>query len=162
MTTHFIAPRRSVRRLTASPFHSDWNAAFNVGSLHRVFGDTMGTTNGPATPRGFSPNVDVSESDQELCFSVELPGVEQDAFEVLVDADVLIIKGEKQAASREEGDQYRRVERSSGSFERKFQLGWDVDADKLEATYKNGVLEVRIPKPVEEQPAVRSIPVTAS
>ena len=51
---------------------------------------------------------------------------------------------------------------SSGAFERKFRLGWDVDADNLDASFKNGVLEVRVPKPVEEQNTVRSIPITAS
>lgn len=161
MTTHIIVPRRSVR-LASTPFHSDWNAAFNFGSLDRLFGDVWGTTSSSRWARGgFSPKVNVAETEEELCFSVELPGLEQDEFEVLVDSDVLIIKGEKKMSSTDD-DQCRRVERSSGAFERRFQLGWDVDADKLEASYKNGVLEVRVPKPVEEQNTVRSIPITAS
>ncbi len=162
MTTHLIDPRRSVRRLASTPFHSDWNAAFNVGSLDRLFGDAWRTTSPVrSTQQGFAPNVNVSESEQELRFSVELPGLEQNEFEVLVDSDVLIIKGEKQAVSAAD-DQYHRVERSSGRFERRFRLGWEVDADKLEASYKNGVLEVRVPKPAEEQHTVRSVPITAS
>ena len=162
MTMHCIDPRRSVRRLVPTPFHSDWNVAFNVGSLDRLFGDPLRATSGAqSTQTGFAPRVNVSETDQELRFSVELPGLEQSEFEVLVDSDVLIIKGEKQTSSSDE-DQYRRVERSSGRFERKFRLGWEVDADKIEASYKNGVLAVRVPKPVEEQNTVRTVPVTAA
>jgi HSP20 family protein len=162
MTTHFVDPRRSVRRLASTPFQSDWNAAFNVGALDRFFGDAWGATSPVrSTPGGFIPKVNISEREEVLCFSVELPGVGEEEFEVLVDSDVLIIKGEKKTSSADD-DQYRRVERTSGAFERKFRLGWDVDADKLEASLRNGVLEVRVPKPIEEQNAVRSIPITAS
>ena len=162
MTTHFIDPRRSVRRLVSTPFHSGWDVGFNVGSFERLFGDAWNKTPlTPTTSAGFAPKVNVSETDQGLRFTVELPGLEQSEFEVLVDADVLIIKGEKHTESSDE-DQYRRVERSSGKFERKFRLGWEVNADELEASYKNGVLEVCVPKPAEEQSTVRTVPVTAS
>lgn len=162
MTTHFIDPRRSVRRLVPTPFYSDRSATFNVGALDRLFGDVWGATSPVrSTVGGFVPKVNISETKEVLCFSVELPGVEQDDFEVLVDSDVLIIKGEKKTSSSDD-DQYRRVERSSGAFERRFRLEWDVDADKLEASFKNGVLDVRVPKPVEEQNTVRSIPISAS
>ncbi|MFP8878699.1 MAG: Hsp20/alpha crystallin family protein [Myxococcota bacterium] len=162
MTKHLIDPRGSVRRLASAPFHSDWNVAFDAGSLDRLFNDPWPTTSPLRSTRAaFAPKVNVSETDQELRFSIELPGLEQREFEVLVDSDVLIIKGEKQTESSDE-DQCRRVERSTGRFERKFRLGWEVDADKLEASYKNGVLEVLVPKPVEEQSTVRTIPVTAS
>ena len=158
MTTHLIDPRRSFRRLASNPFHSGWNA----GSFDRLVGDVLRTPSPVrSTPEGFAPKVNVSEKGEELHFSVELPGLEQDEFEVLVDSDVLIIKGEKQTGSAED-DQYHRVERSSGRFERKFRLGWEVDAEKLEASYKNGLLEVRIPKPAEEENTVRTIPITAS
>jgi HSP20 family protein len=161
MTTHCIDPRRSVRRLVSTPLRPDWNLAFDVGSLDRLFDDPL-RTKSPTRPAQteFAPKVNVSETDQALRFSVELPGLEQSEFEVLVDSDVLIIKGEKQASTSDE-DRYRRIERSTGRFERKFRLGWAVDADKLEATYTNGVLELLVPKPVEEQNTVRSIPVTA-
>jgi len=158
---HLIDPRRSsVRRRMPTPFRSDWNALFDTDSFDRLFAEPWLAPRS-AAPDSFAPKVNVSETEEAYRFSVELPGLAPDDFEVLVDADVLVIKGEKHTESSEE-DSFHRVECSSGAFERKFRLGWEIDADRLEAAYKNGVLEIRVPKPAEEQSAVRTIPVTAS
>ncbi len=161
MTTHLTDPRRSIRRSVSDPFLSNWNASIDAGSLDRLFGDPWFATR-PARPTadGFAPRVNVSETDEELRFSVELPGLEQGDFEVIVDSDVLVIKGEKRTESSDE--KHHCVERSFGAFERKFRLGWEVDADQLEASYKNGVLGIRVPKPVEQQNTPRTIPVSVS
>ncbi len=162
MTTHFIVPHRSVSRSVPSLFHPTFHQGWNFGSFDRLFSDLLPMAKSSQSRRPlFVPEVDVVETDQDLRFSVELPGFEQVDFEVLVDSDVLIIKGEKKARSSDD-DQLHRVECSSGPFERRFRPGWEIDADNLKASYKNGVLEVTLPKPADEPDTVRTIPITAS
>lgn len=163
MTTNFFVPRRTFGSNFLHPaFHTAFRPGWKFDSLDWLFGDLQAATRPSRSgSTAFAPKVNVAQTDDGLRFSVELPGLEQDDFEVLVDSDVLIIKGEKKTQSSDE-DQFRRVERSSGSFERRFRLGWEIEADNLKASYKNGVLEVIVPKPADEPETVRTIPVTAS
>ncbi len=72
--------------------------------------------------------------------------MEQKDLDVNLTGDVLTIKGEKKAEHEEKGDNFHRIERSYGSFSRSFALPCEVQQDKAEATYKNGVLSLRLPK----------------
>jgi HSP20 family protein len=108
---------------------------------------------------GFSPKVDVEEKDDELRLVAELPGLEKKDFDVSVDGDLLTIKGEKKLERDADSKGASLIERSDGSFERSFRLAWEFDPDHIQASFKNGVLEVRIPKPEIEQPQARLIPV---
>lgn len=110
---------------------------------------------------GFTPRVDVRETDEELVVTVELPGLEEKDFEVSLDDDVLTLKGEKRSEHEEEREGYRHMETRSGSFERRLRLPAAVDADAVKAGFKNGVLTVTVPKPEEARPEVRRIPVSS-
>ncbi len=157
MSAHWIVPRRAAR-LNAPTFLGPlWN-------LDRFFGD-LPFIDRPACAAGklsFAPAVNVEETEDELRLSAELPGLEQEDFEITTDGDLLTIKGEKNFESTSDDKGRKRTERSRGSFERSFRVAWEIDPESVKAVYKNGVLDLVITKPEEEQPQVRTIPVTAS
>jgi HSP20 family protein len=90
------------------------------------------------------PNVEVSETDKEIRVTAELPGLEEKDFEVTLDDDVLTLRGEKRSESEDKGRQCS--ERFYGQFERRIPLGTEVEEDKVEARFKNGVLTITMPK----------------
>jgi HSP20 family protein len=101
---------------------------------------------------GFTTNVpalDVFEEKDELVVKAELPGMEKDNVEVNLTDHTLTIKGEKKKEEEVKEEKYYRSERSYGSFVRTLQLPADVQSDKVKASFKNGVLEVRLPKTEE-------------
>jgi HSP20 family protein len=105
----------------------------------------------------WSPRINVSETEKEIQVTAELPGIEEKDVEVTLDNGVLLIKGEKKAEKEEKNKNYHRVERSYGSFMRSFALPHEVEDDKAEAAFKNGVLTVKLPKTFEAQQAVKKI-----
>ena len=96
--------------------------------------------------RTFVPAIDVSEDDESLTLTAEVPGMKKEDIEVTVDNGVLSLRGEKKEEVTKEGKGYHRVERCYGQFERQVRLPGYVDAERVEATYKDGVLTVRVPK----------------
>jgi HSP20 family protein len=108
------------------------------------------------------PAVDVSETEKAYEITAELPGMDEKNVEVKVANGILTIKGEKQEEKEEKKKDYYRRERSFGSFERSFQVPEEVDADKIEASFKKGVLSVMLPKSAEAQKAEKKITVKAA
>ena len=100
----------------------------------------------------WAPNVDVIETAEAFQVKAELPGVKKDDVKVTVDAGVLRIEGERKQEQEENGKKYHRIERSYGSFLRIFTLPPDVDATKLIAEFKDGVLNVMLPKSAQSAP----------
>ena len=96
-----------------------------------------------------APAVDLFEDKNEIVVKAELPGMEKENVEVKLTDHMLTIKGEKKKAEEIKEENYYRSERSYGSFIRTLELPADVHADKVKATFKNGVLEVRLPKTEE-------------
>ena len=96
--------------------------------------------------RTFTPVVDIVENENDIIVKAEIPGMEQNDLDVNLAGDVLTIKGEKKAEHEERGDNFHRIERSYGSFSRSLALPCEVQQDKAEANYKNGVLSLRLPK----------------
>jgi HSP20 family protein len=94
----------------------------------------------------FVPSVDVQEGDKELKISAELPGMTENDIKVSLQGNRLSISGEKKEEVEEKGANSYRLERRFGSFERVISLPDGIDDSKIEATYKNGVLEVVVPK----------------
>jgi HSP20 family protein len=92
------------------------------------------------------PSVDIKEEANRFLITADIPGVEPKNIEITMDDGVLTIKGERQSASEEEQQGYKRVERASGAFYRRFSLPETADAERIEATGKNGVLEITLPK----------------
>ena len=94
----------------------------------------------------WTPAVDIKEEDDKFVLLADIPGVKPEDIEVHMDAGVLTVKGEKESVSKTEKDGYKRVERSSGSFYRRFNLPDSADGDAINAKCKLGVLEIIIPK----------------
>lgn len=99
------------------------------------------------------PAVDIKEEDNRFVILADLPGVDPKAIEVTAEEGVLTLKGERNAETQEEKDGYRKVERTRGTFYRRFGLPEGVSAEKIAANGKNGVLEISIPKQEKAQPA---------
>jgi HSP20 family protein len=109
----------------------------------------------------FTPTVDVSENDNEIRVAAELPGLADDDIDVSLEHNVLTISGEKKHESEDKGENYHRIERSYGTFRRSIALPEGIDADKVDATFKNGVLTVTLPKTPEARKEVKKIAVKA-
>src|ERR687893_208417 len=98
------------------------------------------------------PTVEVIETDHEVRVSAELPGMDQNDVEVLMNDGVLTIRGEKKSEIKDKERAFS--ERSYGRFQRRIPLGQDVDEDKIEAAFKNGVLTITIPRTAQAAPPV--------
>jgi|UniRef100_A0A7V6A2V9 HSP20 family protein len=98
------------------------------------------------------PAVDVSETADKITVRAEIPGMEAKDIDISMVGDTLTIKGEKKVEREEKEENYHLVERSYGSFSRSIKLPAAADADKVDATYKNGVLTVVLPKKEEVKP----------
>ena len=94
----------------------------------------------------WAPSVDISENDKAFTLLADIPGVDPKNIEISMEKGVLTIKGERQSENVTEDENYRRVERQSGQFYRRFTLPDSADADKIEAKSEHGVLTVTIPK----------------
>jgi HSP20 family protein len=108
------------------------------------------------------PAVDVVESEKAYEITAELPGMDEKNIEVKVADGVLTMKGERQEEKEEKKKDYYLQERSFGSFQRSFELPESVDADKIEASFKKGVLTVKLPKQPEAQKPAKKIEVKAA
>ncbi len=95
------------------------------------------------------PSLDVSETKNDLVIKAEVPGMEPKDIDISLSDGVLTIKGEKKQEREEKEEDYHLIERSYGSFARSIQLPKGVQSDKIQATYKNGVLKVILPKSEE-------------
>ncbi|TFG37507.1 MAG: Hsp20/alpha crystallin family protein [Syntrophobacterales bacterium] len=116
--------------------------------FNRFFSD--GTVSSLLTEGGnWIPAFDISESETEYLVSAELPGIDAKDLEVTLNEGVLNIKGEKRQESEKKEDNYIRVERSYGSFDRSFRIPEGVQVSKIDATYKDGILKLTIPKSKE-------------
>lgn len=111
---------------------------------------------------GQVPAVNFVEGEKEYEIAVELPGMDEKNVEVKVTDDLLTIKGEKSEEKEEKKKDYYVSERQFGSFQRTFRLPESVEADKIDATFKKGVLKVRLPKSAEAKKKERKIAVSAS
>ena len=100
----------------------------------------------------WNPSVDIYNEDDSIVLKAELPGIDKDNINIDVKDRVLTLKGERSSDNEVKEDKYYRRERSFGRFERRFSLPENVNADDIKADYKDGVLRIEIPKPVEEQP----------
>lgn len=94
----------------------------------------------------FSPKIDMKDSDKEVKIFAELPGLNEKDLDISVSEHALTLKGEKKKEVEDKKDNYYRMERSYGSFYRTIALPEGVDTNKVDATYKKGVLHIIIPK----------------
>jgi len=117
------------------------------GEMNRLFDGFFGR---PATvaasDRLWAPLADVSETKDDLLVTFELPGVREKEVSVSIMGDVLTVKGERKLERDEKDEGVHRLERVYGRFERSIPLPSPVQGDKVKATYRDGVLEIRLPK----------------
>jgi len=106
-----------------------------------------------------SAKVDIFEEGDNFVVKAEIPGLKKEDIEVNLTGDMITISGEKKKEEKVEKKDYYRVERSYGSFSRSFRLPKEVQTDKAKATFKDGVLEVKVPKTEEAKKKEKKVPV---
>ena len=122
------------------------------GEVNRLFDNFLGRPAPAGAPAGrtWLPAVDMHETKDDLVLKVELPGVREKDVTVSITGDLLTIRGERRWS--EEDHKLLHVERAYGQFERLIQLPLEVQAEKVKATYRDGVLEITLPKAEELKP----------
>lgn len=108
-------------------------------------GDSNGTTQ-------WTPSADIYESENELVVNLDLPGVDPKMVDIRVENNILSIRGERQFEDKQNKENFHRVERTYGPFARSFTLSTVVDADRIRANYKSGVLSISLPKAEAAKP----------
>lgn len=103
----------------------------------------------PISPRGWYPSLDVTETKDEMVIRADLPGMKQSDIDIFVSDGTLTIRGERKEEKEIKEENYYQKERRYGAFSRSIPLLGKVDVDKIKASYRDGVLEVRYPKPEE-------------
>jgi len=98
------------------------------------------------------PAVDIHEEESRFVLTADVPGINRENIDILLEDGVLIVQGERRAGQESASEGYRRRERASGTFQRQFTLPDTVDAEHINATVKDGVLEITIPKQEKLQP----------
>lgn len=143
---------------------ANWDPFRDVAALqdriNRLFDDAFPRSKSPEDDESLAawrPAVDIYATDTIVVFKVELPGVTKENISVEVKDNVLTIRGERVDDSDVSQDNYYRRERIFGTFSRSFSLQHPVDPEKIKARFKEGVLEVQIPKPEADTPRQVSV-----
>ena len=135
-----------------------WEPARELQSIqsemNRLFGTVFDTQagGGDGGARRWIPAMDLVEEGEQYVLRADLPGVGEDDVSVELEDNVPTVSGERKSEHREQGDGFRRIERSSGSFSRSLTLPEGIDAEQIRARFEQGVLEVRVPKPEQRKP----------
>ncbi len=127
------------------PFTKEWEEWINEAS--KAMSPREGLDNATWTPK-----VDVVENEDSYVVNADIPGMNKEDIKIDIDDNTLTIKGEKKLENKEEKENYIRIERSYGSFFRTFALSENVDRENIKANYKDGVLELTLPKKEEAKP----------
>ncbi len=101
--------------------------------------------------KNWVPAFDISENEKGYVVNAELPGMDAKDLEITISGDVLSVKGEKKKETEDKSDTYHRIERCYGSFQRSFRIPDAVETDKVDATYKDGILKLVIPRTKESK-----------
>lgn len=132
-----------------------WNPLREMEDLFERYGRALDMPAHVGTelmPKGdWTPRVDIAETDKSYVIKMEIPEVDKNDVKVSLDNGVLTISGERKQEKEEKGTRFHRVERYYGSFDRSFSLPENVDQTHLDATFKDGMLKVELPKLEEVQ-----------
>lgn len=124
--------------------------------VNRLFDDTLTRFKGGETERfsaGWEPAVDIYETENEIVMKVELPGLSKENVNIELKDNILTIKGERKIEEEVKKENYHRIERSYGYFQRSFSLPSIVQQDKVKASFKDGILDIKLPKAEKAKPA---------
>ena len=129
------------------------------GDMDRMFDNLLPRTLTRADlyREDWMPRVDISETENDVVIAAEVPGLKKEEINISVEDGVLTLKGERKHEDEKKEKNYHRVERAYGSFNRSFRLPPSVDAEKVHASYQDGVLKVTLPKLEKVKP--RAIPI---
>ena len=128
--------------------------------VNRLFGLAKGSSNGEKealTTTDWAPSCDISETDKEYRICAELPKVQKDGVHVTLENGVLTVQGERREEKEEKGVKFFRRELSYGKFMRRFTMPSDADASKVDAKFKDGMLNITIAKAAGKPPGAKEI-----
>lgn len=137
------------RRLEQDPFEALMRLQ---DDFSRSLNPRAGQAREHVSTRIWSPTVDVYEDQDAIVIKADLPGVKQDDIDVELNGEILTIRGERKFEDEERRENYVRVERQYGAFQRSFTIGIPVEGEKVRATFRNGILELTIPKAEVNKP----------
>ena len=145
--------------MRTNPLFSELSGVSN--RLNRLFGrDDFWEGQTPMGPVDWAPAVDIVESDSDILIKAELPGVEAKDVSISLDNNVLSLRGERHSEKEINRENYHRMERATGSFSRSFALPASIDADRVTADFRNGLLTITLPK--RENSRGRTIQINAA
>jgi HSP20 family protein len=137
------------------PFQDLRSAQEEMAQMNPLLAHALGLhaqQQGSTTATAWAPALDISERKDAYLVTVELPGVEADDLEITLEDGLLTIQGERQFSSESSEQQFHRVERRYGAFRRAITLPAQVQAEQIEASFDNGVLQIVVPKMEEAKP----------
>lgn len=130
-----------------------WNPVRDLISMqekmNKIFDDSFRASGGD-----WSPSVDIMENNEEIVIIAEIPGVSEDSMDIQVTDGILTMKGEKKFPIEKQSDNYYRLERSYGKFNRSFAIPAAVDQTNVKASLKDGVLKILLKKKGDNSPRV--------
>jgi HSP20 family protein len=137
-----------------------WNPARELdalqGEMNRLFSSFFDTPTGAPgngiAARRWIPAMDLVETDEHFVLKADLPGMTESDVSIEVESNVLTVAGERKAEHEERHEGYYRIERATGAFSRSLTLPEGINSEAVTASFHNGVLEVRIPKPEQSKP----------
>ena len=140
--------------MTLIKYHPARNLLGLRNNFENLFDDflTQGRRKWAESTLAVVPAIDLQETDDAFVISAELPGMDKKDISIGFDNNQLTISGEKKSEKNLEEENFHRVERSYGKFQRSFELPGYVERDKIEAEYKNGILTITVPKAEEAKP----------
>jgi len=144
--------------------YRDWDPFEGMSDIqeriNRLFDETFGrypATRRETLERTWSPQVDIYEDRENIVVKAELPGIKKEDVSIEVKDNILTLSGERKHEKETKKENYHRIERSYGKFNRSFSLPDPVKVDKVKANYRDGVLEITLPKSEEAKP--KAIPI---
>ena len=141
---NLIPWRKRNRQITS--FQHDFDDLFD-----RFFNDPLFPIRPLLSEEIWYPSIDVSENKKNIVVKAEIPGVDLENIDISLDNRILTIKGEKKQERQESDEHYHRIESSYGYYKRSIELPVDVDASKVDAKYKNGILKIKLKKAREAE-----------
>jgi HSP20 family protein len=131
-----------------------------IDDAFRGFETRMPMLSGFSSPRANWPSVEIADSEKEIRVTAEIPGMDEKDIEVLLDDGVLTLRGEKRSETEDKERHFS--ERFYGRFERRIPLGYEVEEDKVNAAFHNGILSVTLPKTQRAQTKAKRIAINGS
>ncbi len=166
-----LVPVRRTQGLSSFPESGAFNPMLELrremnrlfDSAFRGFGLSPFGSDTPLTASVYlKPQVDISATEKEYCIAVEVPGVSEKDVKVEVANNVMTIRGEKKLEKEDKGENYYRMERAYGSFQRVLSLPEDAQHEDVQATFKNGVLTIKMPRKALPKVEVKAIEVKSA